>query len=504
MNTRSLYPLPFLIVVGWLLLLPGASPAQQMDTKAVDAAVREARQQWDVPGVAVVVVRGDKVVYVKGFGARELGKPDPVTPETLFPLGSCTKAFTTLALAMLVDEGKMNWDDPVRKHLPYFRLADPLADANVTIRDLVCHRAGLGTHDLLWYRAPWDLEEQIRRVGRVQPSYSFRSAFHYQNLMFVAAGLAMARSAGQPWDEFVQSRIFDPLEMRASHCRSAAALKAPDRATPHRVGPDGKLRIVPWYEFAEPNPAGSITTSANDLGKWLRFQLGDGSWQGKRLVTPENFGETRTPQMIIRLEGITRAEHPFTAQMTYGMGWVLQDYRGHPLASHTGIIDGMRVHIAMAPLSRLGIGILANRHATRMNLALSNTLLDQLLGLPYEEWNKHYLGLVRAGEEAEKAAVAERQAHRQPNTKPTHALADYAGAYEDPAYGTASVLLENGALVWKWSTFRVPLEHYHFDTFTARDPILGAPFAAFRLGATGEVEGLRILDVDFKKVRAKK
>src|SRR5262249_35126749 len=159
---------------------------------------------------------------------------------------------------------------------------------------------------------------------------------------------------------------------------------------------NGKLEVIPWYDFGEPNPAGSINASASDLGKWLQLQLGNGSFRGKHLVSAENLVETRTPQMIIRVEGLTRVEHPFTGQMSYGMGWTLQDYRGLPLASHGGMVDGMRAHITLAPNSRIGIAILANLGRTRMNLALSNTILDRLLNLPYKNWHEHYQGIVKA------------------------------------------------------------------------------------------------------------
>src|SRR5262249_57330656 len=183
------------------------------------------------------VYRG-RVIIARGYGVKQLGKKEPVTGDTLFPLASCTKAFTTTAMAMLVDEGKLQWDDLVRKHVPYFRLADPLADANVTLRDLVCHRTGVGPHEFLCYRAPWGVEEQIRRIGRVPLGKSFRSTFQYQNAMFLAAGEAVAAASGVSWKEFVEKRILGPLEMKASCCTTAEALRVPDRASPHRRGAD--------------------------------------------------------------------------------------------------------------------------------------------------------------------------------------------------------------------------------------------------------------------------
>src|SRR5262249_31284615 len=218
------------------------------------------------------VYRG-RVIIARGYGVKQLGKKEPVTGDTLFPLASCTKAFTTTAMAMLVDEGKLAWDDPVRKHVPFFRLADPLADAKVTLRDLLCHRTGVASHDLLCYRAPWNLEEQIRRIGKAEPSRSFRSAFQYQSIMFIAAGHGIGTAAATPWGEFVQKRIFTPLDMSSASVTTAAALKSADHAIPHQRNKEGKVEAEPWYRFEEPNPAASVNASARDLSKWLRFQL---------------------------------------------------------------------------------------------------------------------------------------------------------------------------------------------------------------------------------------
>jgi CubicO group peptidase (beta-lactamase class C family) len=213
----------------------GAAPPQP-DPAAVDALVRDALKAWNVPGVAVAVVRDDQVVYLKGHGLRAVGSDRPVTPDTVFPLASCTKGFTTTLLAMLVDEGKIRWDDPVRKHLPWFRLADPLADREVTLRDLITHRTGLRGHDLLWYRSPLKQEELVRRAGLLPLDKPFRTTFQYQSTMFTAAGLAAGETAKTTWADLVRKRIFEPLEMTASSLTTPEAEKSADRAMPHRPG----------------------------------------------------------------------------------------------------------------------------------------------------------------------------------------------------------------------------------------------------------------------------
>jgi CubicO group peptidase (beta-lactamase class C family) len=407
-------------------------------------------------------------------------------------------------MAMLVDEGKMSWDDPVRKHLPFFRLSDPLADANVTLRDLVTHRAGLSGHDFLWYRSPWSEEEILHRIAFVKPSRSFRAAFQYQSIMFMAAGRAVGTAAHSSWEQFVQTRLLEPLGMTGASLTTTAAEKTADHASAHRRNGQGAVEVIPWYVMEHPNPAGSLNASARDLTRWLQLQLSGGLVRGKRLVSAANLAQTHAPQTIIPLEGLVKADHPETNQISYAMGWIIQDYRGQLLISHGGAIDGFRAHITLVPHAKLGIVVLSNLDSTRMNLAASNSLVDLLLGLPYKDWNAYYAEVVSRKEAAEKAHLKDLAARRHPGTKPSHALDAYVGSYEHPAYGPARVVLQDGALVWCWSTFRCPLEHYHFDTFTARSDVLKDPLVVFTLGADGAVASLTALDVEFKIKKAEK
>jgi CubicO group peptidase (beta-lactamase class C family) len=487
--------------LGLVLGLPAAARAETVG-REIRALMRDALKTWKVPGAAVAVVHRGKVIFLEGFGVRELNTRNKVTPDTVFALASCTKAFTTTALAMLVDEGKLKWDDPVRKHVPFFRLADPLADANVTLRDLVSHRTGVGSHDLLWYRSKWSQEELIRRIGRVKPSHSFRSAYEYQSIMVMAAGYAVGKAAKGSWRDFVQRRILTPLGMKGVSFTTTEALKTPDHASPHRETRAGKVEVIPWYPQKSPDPAGSINASARDLSKWLLFHLGNGTFKGKRLVSAKNLTETHSPQTIMRLEGSARAYQPFTDQMSYGMGWVVQDYRGQLLVSHGGAIDGFRAHLTLVPHAQLGIALLNNLGKTQMNLAVSNSIVDLILGLEPRDWNSQ-LRKVFLKEKADREEARKHwRAKRRKGTRPSLPLAAYAGSYEDPAYGTARVVLKNGALAWEWSSFHGALEHFHYDTFTARHEFLEDPPVVFRLGADGAVTGMRFLNVDFKKKKS--
>lgn len=493
------------LVVGLVLVLrPSAAPVKEQRhvSAEIDDLVKKALDSWQIPGAAVAVVRGNDVIYLKGFGVKERGKTDPVTPDTLFPIASCTKAFTTTAMAMLVDEGKMGWDDPVRKHVPYFHLSDPLADSQVTLRDLVSHRTGVGSNDFLWYHSPWSREEVVRRIGLVKPKHSFRSAFQYQTTMFTAAGLAVESAGGCRWEEFIQKRIFDPLGMSGANFTTAAALRTADHASPHRKNDKGVIEVIPWYAIETPEPAGSINASARDLTRWLRFQLGDGTFEGKRLVSTANLNETHTPQTIIRMEGEARAMHPETIQMSYGMAWVIQDYRGHKLVSHAGLIDGFRAHFTLVPDSGIGIVLLTNLDRVEMNLPLSNSIVDLLLDLPRKDWQAHVREQQRKQESVARADFQQRQEKRHKGTIPSRELSAYAGKYEHPAYGMAEVSFKDGNLTWKWNSFTNGLEHFHFDTFTLTNDLMSYPQVEFSLGTDGEVKAMKIaapLEVEFVK-----
>lgn len=486
-------------LLGALSLAAVAAPlghAGELNAAAIDAAAEEALRAFGVPGLAIGVVWNDRVVYLKGFGVREIGKSDRVTAETVFPIASCTKAFTSAALASLVDDGRLGWDDPVRKHVPYFRLADPLADSRATIRDLVTHRTGVGGNDLLWYRSPWDRREIIRRVGLVKPRHPFRTAFEYQTTMFVVAGCAVESAAGCPWEQFVRRRLLDPLGMQGVTFTTADAKRTPDHASPHRLGAGGHPELIPWYDITAPDPAGSINANATDLCRWLRFQLGDGTFQGHRILSAESLNETHTPQTVIRLEGQARDMNPETRQLAYGMGWVVQDYRGRLQVSHAGAIDGFRAHLTLLPNDRFGIVLLNNLHYTWMNLALSNSIVDQVFGTPTRDWNRYVAEQVAKRKEEAAEDLRLRELWRVPGTKPSHPLSAYAGEYDDPAYGTVHVSAVDGRLVWSWHDFTGPLEHYHFDTFTLRNDFLGTPLVRFSLGYDGRVSAMRLSNLD--------
>ena len=479
-----------------LALCPTANPSAER----FDALVEEARKAWDVPGLALVVVSSDRTVHLKGYGLRQLGRSESITPDSTFPLASCTKAFTTTLAAMLVDEAKLKWDDPVRKHLNDFRLADPAANELVSLRDLAAHRTGVAAHDLLWYRSPFTQVDLVHRAGKLPLSKPFRKDMQYQSVMYLALGQAIAKAGGDSWENLIETRILKPLEMKATTLTTVAASKAKDLATGHRLNSDGKLAVVSWYEQITPNPAGSIHTTARDLVPWLQLHLNLGKHNNQQLVSESSLLETHQPHTIVPLRGEVKRLMPDTLQMSYGLGWVAQDYRGELVVQHAGLIDGFRVHITLLPNRGYAFAILANREATRLNLALSNSIVDLMLGLPSKDWNGYFGEIVAEEELAKKLQNRREDLGRKPTVLPDVPIERLAGKYEEAAYGASSIHLEKDRLIWEWGPWKIPLDHYGGNVFQLRSEnvLLDRAFLTFEV-SEGRSTSYRLLGLSFQR-----
>jgi len=501
------YPLRIAIVALFAVLSNHSASAADFDPKSLDETVEKALAEFEVPGAAVVVVKDDKVIYLKGFGVRAKGKSEKVTPDTVFAVASCTKAFTATAAAMLVADKKMNWDDPLRKHLPAFRLADESADRNATIRDLLSHRTGMPRHDMLWVGSARDPEDLIERFGLAKRSTSFRSTWEYTNAPFTAAGLAVGNAGQSDWPTIIKKRIFDPLEMTHSYASGAEASKAANRATPHYATLAGKIEPLEWDAIDVAQGAGCIGSTASDLGNWLRFQLAGGEFDGKRILSANALKDTHTPQMIFRPEGPFAVYFPakVTKFFNYGLGWFVTDYRGEVCLSHGGTLSGFRAQCMMLPEKKLGVFVLANLRPSYFTESVAKTVIDTLLDKT-EDWTKFHMDALFVQTAILKAVQAKREKDRKPDTKPTLDAKEYVGAYTEPAYGTARVSGEDDKLQLKWGSLTFRLEHFQYDTFTA---VLVEPKATaitfdrstldvlFRIGKAGTVVGLEFLEQDF-------
>jgi len=506
-HARAFRITPFLLpALG--LPLGGIGPAAgdvaaQDPLTGFDAYVAEAVKAWDVPGLSVAVVKDGAVVFEKGYGVLTLGRPGGVDAHTLFAIGSTTKAMTAASIGMLVDEGKLAWDDPVIDHLPWFRLHDPWLTREVTVRDLLTHRAGLGNVDFLWYEQDADTREVLEKLRLVEPAYSLRGGFVYQNLMYAAAGAVVEAVSGIPWARFVETRIFAPLGMSRSVTTLAAAERMENVASPHEEV-DGELAVIANASVDPVAAAGSVWSSAHDMARWLAFLLrGCETEAGEALLEPRTCGELFQPQAIVRTSPYPTARLTNPHWITYGLGWFQQDYEGRKLDFHTGSIDGM---VAIAGLVRdegVGVYVLANRDHAELRHALMLRVVDLYDADPPRDWSAelHSLyGEMAARADSQRAAAA---ARRVEGTRPTLPPERYAGTYIHPLRGTLRVeATGEGGLRVTYGRLTGPLEHWNYDTFRARWDAAwrGTQLVTFRLDARGAVEALEASGAEFRRV----
>lgn len=503
----------------FVLLLSFSLSAQDLEAKLkeIDEYAAKAGQDWRVPGFAIAIVKDDKVVLAKGYGVRELGKPEAIDKDTLFAIASNSKAFTAAALATLVDDGKLRWDDPVTKYIPWFQLYDPWVSREMTVRDLLSHRSGLATFggDLLWYESSYSRNEIIRRIRFLKPSTSFRSRYGYQNIMFLTAGEIVPVITGKSWDDYVREKFFTPLGMSRTTTSYKQLLATTNIATPHNEV-DGKVRVIRYGNADNVGGAAAINSSVGDLAQWLRLQLGRGTYDGKKIFSAARSREMWNPNTIV--SGTSEQGERFNPTVhfnLYGLGWGLNDYQGRKVVSHGGGLDGMVSRVAMMPEENLGLVILTNSESA-LSTVLSAKIFDVFLGVPKRDWSADYLARAKIGEEGGKAAALKVEQSRIPNTKPSVPLSGYAGTYSGALYGDAAVSEENGKLVLRLSSspnFVGDLEHWHFDTFSIkwRSSIVypfGRGFVTFTLDAAGKADEMKIdvpnPDFDFTELEFKR
>jgi CubicO group peptidase (beta-lactamase class C family) len=494
--------LPALLLAASLSAATAAqSPNGHTDpAAALDAYTAKVVRDWQIPGLGISVVKDGRLVFSKGYGVRELGKAGAADAQTLFAIGSTTKAMTAAAIAMLVDEGKVRWDDPVTKYLPTFQTADPYITRELTVRDLLTHRGGLGNADYLWYESDIPSPEVRRRVRFLRPAYSMRSSFIYQNVMYALAGDVVAAASGMPWEEFVRRRIFEPLAMSRTVATLRETQSRDNVASPHdRV--DGSIRPIRNASVDPVAPAGSVWSSVDDMAKWMRFMLDTArTASGRALLTPATWTELLKPQTIVTAQGFyptARLTQPHWT--TYALGWFQHDYDGRAVSFHTGSIDGMVAIIGLIPDERLGVYVLANLDHAEARHALMYTAFDLWrpvgrdrvagAGGPARarDWSAEMLKLYGGLQAQADSARARQESQRVAGTRPTLALERYAGTYDDSLYVTATVTYQNGKLELQRGARRATLEHWHYDTFRARweNAWQGTSMLTFVIGPRG-------------------
>lgn len=451
-----------------------------------DELVNKMIQDWRVPGLAVAIVKGGKVVYAQGFGYRDAEKKLPVTPDTLFAIGSSTKAFTTFTLATLVDEGKLDWDKPVRTFLPGFQMYDPDTTAMITPRDLVTHRSGLPRHDLLWYNnSTFSRKDMVDRLRYLEPNEQLRAKWQYNNLMFLTAGYLVEHVTGKSWEDNVRERIFAPLGMTHSNFSVLDSQKTADFALPYKENDDEKIELIPFRDITNIGPAGAINSSVDDMAKWVAFHLGNGKAGDRQVLSATTLADLHTPQMLVGIP----PERPDISPASYAMGWFTDIYRGHPRVEHGGNIDGFSALVSFLPQDDLGMVILTNKNGTAVPEWIARYTFDRFLKLESVDWNGDALKKRELGKAANKEAKAKKESVRKPGTKPAHKLEEYAGDYENPGYGPLKVAAVGDHLEVTYNGITTPLEHWHYEVWSGKEGAKDPTFENVKFLFQGDVKG---------------
>ena len=460
------------------------TPASQADPrKDLDAFVQQELKKWNTPGLALAVVKDGKVLLARGYGVRDLASGEKVTPDTLFSIASSTKSFTATVAAMMVEEKKIELDRPLKTYFPDFKMNDPAATEKVTLRDLLTHRTGIPRQKFFSLNPPSDRRGVRDAMRYFEPSADFRSVWQYCNETYSVAGDMVAERAGTPWEDLVRARIFQPLGMSRSVFSVRDMQKDPDHATPH-IDWEGVPEAMSFHNADILGPAGCIISSANDLSRWVLFNLAKGKWDGRQLVDAGQLGRIQSPQMPVPRGGRDKE----VLLQSYGMGWFLDAYRGYLHVHHGGVLYGFSSQVSFLPSENVGVVVLANLNGTPLTTILEGYVYDRLLGLAPVDWSGRAQAQVATMKEAADEARKE-EVHDpcgKPETKPARPLEEYAGTFRSEGYGTIPVRREGDRLEATLWTESCPLRSCGGDTFDLYHPV---EHQAWKVVFRGEPEG---------------
>ena len=484
--------------VGLLLALALASSAsaQTVDlTKQLDGFddyMAKVLKDWNGPGIGVGIVVGDKLVFAKGYGYRDYGKKLPFTAGTVCPIASNTKLFTAVAAGMLVEEGKLTWDKPVRESVPTIRFYNEQLNNSVTLRDMLSHRTGVTRHDTIWYKSDFTRKQLFDRLKYLEPQEPIRQSFLYNNQMYAGVGYLIELQSGKPWEQFVRERILQPLEMKSTSYTIADMVNQPE----HGVGftekrDSSELYGIPHYADIEGvAPCGAIVSNINDLSRWLSALMNDGKYNGRQVLPPDVLKQTLQPAIGLPNTAAEQRGYWELLNAAYGMGRQTASYRGHLMTYHGGDLPGFHSQVSFLPKEHIGVVVLVvgNHTAPLYNLVTYN-VYERLLGMDQTPWIQRGLDIRLKGKEASKQARAKAGADRVLNTKPSHPLGDYAAVYEHPAYGELKVGLKDNQLQFDFHKIRMGMSHFHYDRFdTPDDEEDGKWSINFRTNPQGDVD----------------
>ena len=486
---------PLALIFFGLLLCALTVRAQEPDVskklEGFDAYMDQLLKDWNTPGIGVGIVINDKLVFAKGYGYRDYGRKLPFTPTTLCPIASNSKLFTAVAAGMLVEQGKLTWDKPVRDAVPTVQFYNDQLNNNVTLRDMLSHRTGVTRHDLIWFKSPFTRKELFEKLKYLEPQQPMRETFLYNNLMFSAVGYIIELESSKTWEKYVRENIFEPLDMNTSTYTISDMLKLPDHGVPYREKRDSfELYQIPYYEDTEGvAPAGAIISNINELSHWLVALMNDGSYNGKQVLPPNVLKATMQPAIGLPNALGEALGYWEVLNPDYGMGRQTASYRGHLMTFHGGDLPGFHSQVSFLPNEKIGVIVLViGDHAAPLYNVVSYNVYERLIGMDQTPWSERRLKIRLANKKAGTEARAKAGGDRVPNTKPSHPLSDYAAEYENPAYGIVKIGCKSEQLDFTFHEFQYPLSHFHYDRFdTPDDEQYGRFSVNFRTNPQGDI-----------------
>ncbi len=488
--TRPL--LSFLLTAAAIAPVLASDAAVDRKLKGFDAYMQTIVKDWNVPGIGVGIVVKDTLVFARGYGYRDYGRKLPFTPQTVVPIASNTKLFTAIAAGFLVDDGRLDWDKPVRQFVPGIQFYSDGLNATVTLRDMLSHRTGITRHDSIWYKSDFTRQELFERLKFLEPSQPMRQIFLYNNMMYAGAGRIVEILSGESWEDCLREHLLAPLGMTATVFTIDDLLKQPDHGVPFTERRDSfELYEIPYYREAQGvAPAGAIDSNLQDMSKWLIALMNDGKVGGKPVIPADILKATLAPAIALpntalESRGFGELLNPF-----YGMGRFTASYRGHLLTYHGGDINGFHSQVSSMPNDGYGVIVLViGDHCAPIYNAVSYNVYERLLGLDLTPWSERGLAIRLKGKEADKQARGRAGGERVTGTKPAHPLEDYAGEYVNPAYGVLTIAPRDGALQFDFHTIRLPLAHFHYERFDTPDDEQDGKWSVnFSTNPQGEVD----------------
>lgn len=435
----------------------------------LDTTFERVLKDWHAAGFAVAVIEKDKVIYAKGFGYRDLENKIPVTPNTLFAIGSCTKAFTASILGLLQKDGKLELNKPIRAYLPELKFFNDNMNNQILLSDLMCHRTGLPRHDYSWYAFPSSSRDSLmKRIQYMEPSFAVREKWQYNNFMFLLQGMVVEKITGTSWENNVKEKIFKPLGMNSSNFSIFDLQNNKDASVGYGLKKDSIIKKLDYYNINAMGPAGSINSSVLEMSNWVITWINGGKFKGKEIIPAAYLNEAMGSQMVIGT-GIPTKEKADVFFSNYGFGWILASYKGHYRVEHGGNIDGFSASTCFFPSDSVGIVVLSNQNGSTIPSIIRNTIADRLFKLPYYDWNADVKNTTAKATATAKEAEKNKTTNQKPNTHPSHPLKDYEGLYNNPGYGTFEVSLVKDSLFCKLGKDELWLRNYHYDIFEPFD-----------------------------------